>query len=160
MSFLKKLKNDINIEESTEKKKTNVSAKQEDKQETKPKQKSKKVDEHWLKPEGQLAVDVFNTDIEFCIHAVIAGVSSEELDISIENEMLIIKGVRKKPEINKEKNYFYQECYWGPFSRQIILPEDADPNKTKASLQKGILTIRIPRAIQIRKKKINVISTD
>ena len=167
MSFLKKLKSDIidvptNVEEE---KTTKINQKEQeedrkDKKEVKPKQKSKKTTDDWLKSEGQLTVDVFNTDSEFCIQAPIAGVSVEDLDISVENEMLIIKGERKKPETNKEKNYFYQECYWGPFSRQIILPEDADPNKTRASLQKGVLTIKIPRAIKIRKKKINVISGD
>ncbi len=173
MSFLKKLKNDISETESTEEeidisdnakkeKTTGLDRKQqrEEKKEIKLKQKSEKTTDDWLGAEGQLAVDVFDAGSEFCIQAPIAGVSVEELDISVENEMLTIKGERKKSEINKDKNYFYQECYWGPFSRQIILPDDADSNKIRASLQKGILTIRVPRAIIIKKKKISVISGD
>ncbi len=116
----------------------------------------KKTAQDWLKSEGQLAVDVYSTDSEFCIQAPIAGVTSDDLDISVENEMLIIKGERKMPDSNKEKEYSYQECYWGPFSRQIILPEDTDPNRIKASLQKGILTIKVPRVTRIKKKKITV----
>ncbi|MEK9153087.1 MAG: Hsp20/alpha crystallin family protein, partial [Patescibacteria group bacterium] len=80
----------------------------------------------WLKSKGQLAVDVFQTETEFCVQAPIAGVEQSDIDIAIENEMLIIRGERKEPIIGKEKKYFYQECYWGPFSRQIILPEDAN----------------------------------
>ena len=109
----------------------------------------------WLKSKGQLAVDVFQTETEFCVQAPIAGVEQSDIDIAIENEMLIIRGERKEPIIGKEKKYFYQECYWGPFSRQIILPEDANHEKIKASLKSGILVIRIPKA-EPKKKKVIV----
>jgi len=130
--------------------------KKEEKIKSKPELESKKLSQDWLKSEGQLAVDVYYTDSEFCIQAPIAGVSTEDLDISVENEMLIIKGERKEPDLAKEKNYFYQECYWGPFSRQIILLEDTDPQRIKASLKKGILTIKVPRVTRIKKKKVSV----
>lgn len=109
----------------------------------------------WLKSKGQLAVDVFQTEHEFCIQAPIAGVEQGDIDIAIENEMLIIRGERREPVVGKEKKYFYQECYWGPFSRQIILPEDANHEKIKASLKNGILVIRIPKA-EPKKKKVIV----
>lgn len=109
----------------------------------------------WLKSKGQLAVDVFQTENEFCVQAPIAGIEQNDIDIAIENEMLIIRGERREPVIGKEKKYFYQECYWGPFSRQIILPEDVNHEKIKASLKSGILVIRIPKA-EPKKKKIIV----
>lgn len=109
-------------------------------------------DADWLKSKGQLAVDVYQTDTDFCIQAPIAGVNQENLDIAIENEMLIIKGEREEPNQDKEKKYFYQECYWGPFSREIILPEDIDPEKIKASLKGGILLVTIPKTQAIKKK--------
>ena len=109
----------------------------------------------WLKSKGQLAVDVFQTENEFCVQAPIAGVEQGDIDIAIENEMLIIRGERREPIMGKEKKYFYQECYWGPFSRQIILPEDANHEKIKASLKSGILIIRIPKA-EPKKKKVIV----
>ena len=108
----------------------------------------------WLKTKGQLAVDVFQTEGEFCVQAPIAGVEQNDIDIAIENEMLIIRGERREPVLDKERKYFYQECYWGPFSRQIILPEDANSEKIKASLKNGILVIRIPKAEPKRKKII------
>ena len=138
-SFLKKLKTDIAQEEPETKEKTKPNKKQD-----------------WLKKEGQLVVDVFYTKSDFCVQAPIAGVEREALDISIDNKMLIIKGERKEPGAIKEKNYSYQECYWGPFSRQILLPEDVDPQRIKASLEKGILLIKIPRIIKVNKKKVNV----
>lgn len=113
---------------------------------------STKGDSDWLKAKGQLAVDVYQTDTEFCVQAPIAGVNQDNLDIAIENEMLVIKGEREEPNQDKERKYFYQECYWGPFSRQIILPEDVDPEKIKASLKKGILLITIPKTKAIKKK--------
>ncbi|MBZ9572990.1 Hsp20/alpha crystallin family protein [Patescibacteria group bacterium] len=163
MSFFEKLKKDIGIaEEEKEKvkppKKEKVKKKELGKEE-KPKKipvSAPKKASDWLKTEGQLAVDIYQTDSEFCIQAPIAGVESEDIDISIENEMLVIKGERKEPEKDKEKNYFYQECYWGIFSRQIILPEDVDTSRIKASLGKGILTIKIPRVRRVKKKKITI----
>jgi HSP20 family protein len=109
----------------------------------------------WLKTKGQLAVDVYQTETEFCIQAPVAGVEPGDIAVAVENEMLIIKGDRPEPETKEGRRYIYQECFWGAFSRQIILPEDVDASSIKASLKKGILTIKIPR-IGGDKKKIKI----
>lgn len=106
--------------------------------------------------EGQLAVDVFQTDSEIVIQSAIAGVKPEDLDISIEADNVLIKGNREMPDENKEKNYFYQECYWGPFSRQIILSEETDPGRAEAIMKEGVLTIRIPKIERKKKTKISI----
>jgi len=126
--------------------------------EEKTKEKAKKEEEkkEWPKPEGQLAVDIYQTDSEIVIQAPVAGVKKEDLDISIENDVVIIKGNRRKPEEIEEKNYFSQECYWGPFSRQIILPVEGDPSRAEARMKEGILTLRIPRIEREKKKKIEI----
>jgi len=111
-----------------------------------------KGDADWLQSKGQLAVDVYQTDTDFCIQAPIAGMNQENLDIAIEDEMLVIKGEREEPNQDKEKKYFSQECYWGPFSREVVLPEDIDPEKIKASLKSGILLITIPKTKAVKKK--------
>lgn len=168
MSFFRKLKKDIGLEEnsqggaeSTEKEPEKKESFSVEVKEQKPeKEKPKKISSDWLSSEGQLAVDVYQTPSDFCVQAPIAGVGVEEIEVFVENDTLVIKGERKKPEPNKEKNYFYQECYWGPFSRRIILPEDIDTQKIKAILQKGILTIKIPRAKKIKKRKITVVSEE
>ena len=107
--------------------------------------------------EGQLVLDVYQTDNEIVVKSTLAGVKPEDIDISITNDMLTIKGVREKDEEVKDENYYYQECYWGVFSRSVILPSEVEEDKIKASLKNGILTIRMPKAEKIKTKKISVI---
>jgi HSP20 family protein len=106
--------------------------------------------------EGQLAVDVFQTENEIIIQSTIAGVKAEELDITIQNDMVAIRGERKKEIEVEPRDYFYQECYWGPFSRQIILPEEIEPAKARAELKNGILTLRLPKLEKTKTTKIRV----
>jgi len=153
MSFFKKLKNEIDFDEKDEIKKTEKK-KIEKKQEISA-QKPKKESKDWMKADGQLAVDVYQTKNFFVVQAPVAGIKPEDLDISVENDFLIIKGKREKTEEVQEKDYFYQECYWGSFSREISLPEDLDATKIKASLKKGILTVKIPK-ITKKLKKITI----
>lgn len=106
--------------------------------------------------EGQLTIDVYQTDNDIVIKSTIAGVKPEDLDVSINNDMITIRGERKNEEIINEENYYYQECYWGNFSRSIILPVDVLPDKIEASMKNGILTIRLPKADNTKTKKIQV----
>lgn len=95
---------------------------------------------------GELIVDVYETDKEVVVGSAIAGVTAEELDISLEQDILIIKGERKNPaEIDKDKNYFVKECYFGPFEKEIILPKEVDTSQIKAKMKNGFLTIRLPK---------------
>ncbi len=110
----------------------------------------------WFKPEGQLTVDVYQTDEEIVIQSAIAGVEPEDLDIALENDVVTIKGNRERPPEKEERNYFYQECYWGRFSKEIILPAEVDNLRVQASMKKGILTIRIPKIEKEKKRKIAV----
>ena len=109
----------------------------------------------WPKSEGQLAVDVYQTESELVIQSAIAGVQSEELDISVEGDLVIIRGQRKRP-VEENEDYFSQECYWGAFSRKIILPVEVDPGRIDASLKNGILTIRIPKILREKKMKVTI----
>jgi HSP20 family protein len=95
--------------------------------------------------DGELVVDVYETNEDFVVLAAIAGIQIKDLDISLEKDMMIIKGDRCDPQLHSEKKYFYQECYWGPFSRKIVLPENIDIDKADAQIDKGILTVKIPR---------------
>jgi len=131
--------------------------------EEKPKRKAKKIKvngkekpKDWPEQEGQLAIDVYHTDSDIVIQAPIAGVEKKDLDISIENDVVVIKGNREKPSENEEKTYFYQECYWGPFSREIILPDEGDPSRATAEMQEGVLTLRIPRIQRSKTRKIEI----
>jgi len=110
--------------------------------------------------EGQLTIDVYQTDQDIIIKSTIAGVKPEDIDISINNDMVTIRGKRSKDEQISTENYYYQELYWGTFSRSVILPVEVDPDKTKASIKNGILTIKLPKSEKTKVKKINVIRND
>jgi HSP20 family protein len=109
----------------------------------------------WFQSDGELVVDVYELDGYMIIKSAIAGVKPEDLDISIENDTVCIKGSRKEISTEKGRNYFHQECYWGGFSREIILPVEVDGGKTEASMKNGILTIKVPK-IEHEKKKISI----
>ncbi len=149
-SFFEKLKKggkekeEIEVEEKLKRKPKKVQIKEEEKK------------KDWLEPEGQLAIDVYQTDSYIVIQAPIAGIKKEDLNISIENDVVVIKGNREKPTEAEEKKYFYEECYWGPFSREIILPDEGDPSRAEASMKEGILTLKIPRIERERKRKIKI----
>lgn len=106
--------------------------------------------------EGQLTVDVYQTSNDVVVKSTIAGVTIEDLDISITNDMVTIRGERKKDEEVRAEDYFHQECYWGPFSRSIILPMDIDSEGAVASFKNGILTIRLPKAEKVKTRKIKI----
>jgi len=106
--------------------------------------------------EGQLTVDVYQTDDDIVIRSTIAGVTAEDIDISLANDMVTIKGKRNPGEHVPEQDYYYQELYWGSFSRSIILPEDVDIEKATASMKNGILTVRLPKLAKSRMKKVKI----
>jgi HSP20 family protein len=109
--------------------------------------------------EGQLTVDVFQDDSNVVIQSTIAGVAPEDLDVSITNDMVTIRGERRQSFDAEEEDYFYQECYWGTFSRSIILPVEIDADRAEAKIKNGILTIRIPKANAAMTRKLKVKAT-
>ncbi|MEK7528578.1 MAG: Hsp20/alpha crystallin family protein [Patescibacteria group bacterium] len=106
--------------------------------------------------EGQLACDVFQTDAEIVVVAPVAGVKKEDLDIEVTDDVLTVKGRRSVCFDVEEKNYYTQECFWGDFSRSVILPESVDVSRIKASFKNGIAIIRIPKVEKIRSRKIHI----
>jgi HSP20 family protein len=106
--------------------------------------------------EGQLAIDVFQTEKKIIIKSTIAGVKPENLKISLHHDLLTIKGSRSIKEEVKEEDYLYRECYWGSFSRSIILPAEVDSKRVEAELENGVLTITLyknnPGQIEIKVK--------
>jgi HSP20 family protein len=82
-------------------------------------------------------------------------VKAENLEIEIEGDILTIRGIRERP-FEEKGEYFTQECFWGPFSRKVILPVEVDVDKAEAQIKNGVLTIRIKKVQKERKKKILV----
>lgn len=107
--------------------------------------------------EGQLAVDVYQTKDSVVVKAPIAGVRSEDIDIAISEDVMTIRGDRKEEIIVEKEHYYVQECFWGSFSRSIILPTSTIAEKAQATLKDGVLTVTVPKVVQEDKvKKIKV----
>ncbi len=106
--------------------------------------------------DGELVVDVFETNSDFVVLTAIAGVRIQDLDIAVEKDMIVIKGQRANPDDSLQKKYFYQECYWGPFSKKIVLPENINTKAANAQIDKGILTIKIPKIETEKSQQENV----
>lgn len=106
--------------------------------------------------EGQLAVDVYQTEDEIIVKTPIAGVRPEDLDISVTDDVLTIKGERKRNEKIEEADYLVQECYWGSFSRSYILPVVVDAENASASIKDGVLTVAVPKEAKSKTRVIQV----
>lgn len=127
------------------------------------KSKNSTTEEKWLEEdyeEGQLSVDVYQTKDAIVIKSTIAGVKPEDIDISINNDMVTIKGKRELDATVLEDDYFYQECYWGGFSRSIILPVEIIADKVEAALKNGVLTVTLPKAKKTHAVSIKVKEED
>ena len=160
MGFFDKLKGGMGIEESEKqkkakpKKKVEVEVKPEPKPEPEKKIKLPKKEEP--QTEGELAIDVYETDDDIVIQSTIGGIKPEDLDISVENDLVTIRGSRERSVEKEGKKYFYQECYWGSFMRQVILPEEVDGTRARATMKNGVLTLIMPKLHRKKKRKIMV----
>ena len=106
---------------------------------------------------GQLAVDVFETKERLVVKARTAGVNKNDLDVSIADNTLSIRGTLSAGNEEDVENYFVQECYWGEFSRSIALPIPVKEDEIEAVLKDGVLTISFTKLKQDTVKKIQVL---
>ncbi len=103
---------------------------------------------------GQLSVDVYETNTDLIIISPLAGVKLADINLSIQNDVLTLTGHRKLEQQFKEEDYLIQECFWGEFSRSIVLPDGIDQNRIQASFKDGILKISIPKTTSNSKNKL------
>lgn len=118
------------------------------------------ADDQWDEDEavpGQLAVDVYETKERLVVKARTAGVNKSELDVSISDNQLTIRGTLSAGNEEGVENYFLQECYWGEFSRTIALPVPVKEEEIEAVLKDGVLTISFGKVKQDTVKKIQVL---
>lgn len=94
--------------------------------------------------EGQLSVDVFRDRANLVIRSTVSGAKPEDISIAIHGDLLTIRGKREHEHRVREEDWYYRECYWGSFSRSIVLPYEVNADQADASLKNGILEIRIP----------------
>lgn len=118
------------------------------------------VDDEWDEEDtvpGQLAVDVYETREKLVVKARTAGVNKNDLDVSISDNQLTIRGTLSSGSEEGVENYFLQECYWGEFSRTIALPVPVKEEEIEAILKDGVLTISFAKMQQDTVKKIQVL---
>jgi HSP20 family protein len=117
-------------------------------------------DDQWDEDEpvaGQLAVDVYETKEKLVVKGRVAGVNKNELDVSISDNTLTVRGTLSAGNEEGVENYFLQECYWGEFSRSIVLPVPVKEDEIEAVLKDGVLTISFAKVKQDTVKKIQVL---
>lgn len=106
--------------------------------------------------DGELTVDVYQVGEMIVVKTMIAGVRSEDLDISITRDMITLKGKREEEKVAHDDDYFMRELYWGSFSRTISLPEEIDVDKSEASEKHGLLILKLPKLDKNRQSKLKV----
>ncbi len=103
-------------------------------------------DWHENHQEGQLAVDVADNGKEILVASTMAGVDTERIEVYVHNDLLTIRGERVSPFVKEQVDTLYcQECFWGKFSRTIVLPVHVKADLAKATYKSGVLTVRIPK---------------
>lgn len=119
------------------------------------------VDIHWRK-QGEAggtatpAIDMIDKDNEVLVKAEMPGVAKENIEISMQDSTLSIRGEIKNDPEAKPENYAYCERNYRYFARSIDIPFKISPEKITASLKDGILYIRMPKTEEARPKKIQV----
>src|SRR3989344_5529389 len=95
--------------------------------------------------EGELTVDIFEDGDNVVVQAIVGGVKPEDLDVQVTDEQVTIRGKRSRSQEIRDENFYYQELYWGAFSRSIILPQEVVSDESEASVKNGLLTIKLPK---------------
>lgn len=123
-----------------------------------PKRASSAPKEHVLPQdeEGQLTIDVWQTPEEIILQAIVGGVKLDDLDVQVTHDMVTLRGKRERQHEASANDYFYQELYWGAFSRSILLPQEVDADEAEATMKNGLLTIRLPKLDKARVAKLKV----
>jgi len=113
-------------------------------------------DEQMQDMPGMLAVDVYETKEKLFVKARTAGVNKDDLDVSITDNTLTIKGTLSSGDEVDAEDYHIQECYWGEFSRTLALPVPVKEDEVDAVLKDGVLTISFTKLKQETVKKITI----
>lgn len=106
--------------------------------------------------EGQLTVDVYQTPTDIIVKTFVAGVRSEDLDVSITRDMITIRGKREEEKNINGDDFFHKELYWGSFSRTILLPQEVEIEEAEAVEKHGLLIIRLPKLDKDRQARLKV----
>ncbi|MGD0861362.1 MAG: Hsp20/alpha crystallin family protein [Candidatus Limnocylindrales bacterium] len=107
-----------------------------------------------------VAMDVYATDEDLVLEANLPGVKPEEVEITVEDNTLTIAGETRSSRKDEEGSTLIQEIRRGAFSRTLTLPAGLEPDKATATFEDGVLTLRIPKAEQVKPRQIKITSGD
>jgi HSP20 family protein len=102
------------------------------------------------------AIDLYQTDQDVVVRAILPGVKVEDIQISVTGDMLTLKGEFKEKEETKAKSYHLREQRYGSFERILNLPVGVKADKANAEFEDGILTVTLPKAEEAKPKMITV----
>jgi HSP20 family protein len=103
-----------------------------------------------------LPVDVSTSADELTVQTALPGITPEDVDVTVENGTLTIRAETRSERKDGEGDYLVQEIRRGTFTRSIALPNGLEPDKATASFENGLLTLRIPRAEQVKPRQIRI----
>ncbi len=109
---------------------------------------AKKQSEWNLFEEGQLLIDMYEREDAIVVRSLVAGIEPDQLEISLHNDMLTIRGTRQTSEELYDDQYVVRECYWGSFSRSVIIPIPIQTDAIQATFKNGVVTIVLPKCEQ------------
>ena len=101
-------------------------------------------------------MDIFDDGDNVVIQAIVGGVKPEDLDVQVTDENVAIRGKRARSHDIRDENFYYQELYWGAFSRSIILPQEIVSDEAEASIKNGLLTVKLPKRDRTKSQKLRV----
>jgi HSP20 family protein len=102
------------------------------------------------------AMDLVETDDHFVLRTDLPGVSEDDVDVELDNDVLTVSGERKAEHETREKGYYRVERASGSFRRSLRLPDGVDPEAIEASFDKGVLEVRIPKPEQRNPRKVAI----
>jgi len=111
---------------------------------------------HFAPKAWQPAIDIFETDSEVVVLIELAGVSENEIEVTIQHNILTIRGIRKDIKRGIKRIYSQMEIAWGPFERDIPLPSNVNVDKIKASYEAGILEVVLPKRDEEKSRRVNI----
>lgn len=105
---------------------------------------------------GGVAIDVYETREAVVVKATVPGVKPEDIDVSIEGNVLALKGEFKEEKEVKKENYVRQERWTGRFTRTVEIPSSVDADKAQAVFESGVLTLTLPKREEVKAKTIKI----
>ncbi|MFP4644922.1 MAG: Hsp20/alpha crystallin family protein [Spirochaetales bacterium] len=102
------------------------------------------------------ALDMVENTDDFVVTVDLPGVSQDDVDLSVADNVLTIKGEKKGESESEERNYFRKETWQGSFQRTVSLPQGVDPDNVQAEMKNGVLSITLPKREEAKPRKINV----